>query len=80
MDSPIVDFQITLSTYKLNSQNKKLYILNKNTGFFFYFFLKKKPHQLRKARLMRPITYFPFYQGNGNEKRLNYRIQFILFF
>ena len=41
-----VDFQITLSTYKLNSQNKKIiYIKNKNT------ILKKKSIIARTKRV-----------------------------
>ena len=56
--SPII-FQITLSTYKLDSffkKKKKTYKLdsqNKNTGFFFAG--KKKPHHTRVERVMRLV-------------------------
>ena len=56
-DYSSVIFQITLSTYKLDSffkKKKKTYKLdsqNKNT----FFLLKKKPHHTRVARVMRLV-------------------------
>ena len=39
LDHSLVNFQITLSIYKLDSQNRN-YIYNKNIEFFFFFFAK----------------------------------------
>ena len=59
-----VDFQITLSTYKLNSQNKKIiyiykYIYKIKTQIFFKL-IKKKHHRMREARVMRLVSYNVF--------------------
>ena len=52
----MVDFQITLSTYKLNSQNKKIiYIYKKNKNTIFFKIKKKKHHRTREARVMRLV-------------------------
>ena len=40
-----VEFQIALSTYKLDSQNINYIYKIQNTRFFFFFFLQKKPHR-----------------------------------
>ena len=57
--SPII-FQITLSTYKLDSFFKKKktlinQILKIKTQVFFIFAEKKKPHHTRVARVMRLV-------------------------
>ena len=54
----MIDFQITLSTYKLNSQNKKIiyiYIYKIKTQYFFKIKKKKKHHLTREARVIRLV-------------------------
>ena len=54
--SPVI-FQIALSTYKLDFQNKN-YIYKIKTQFFFYKIVpltKQKPHRMHEARVMRLV-------------------------
>ena len=52
-DNSPVNFQITLSTYKLDCQNKNYIYKIKTQSFFFL--LEKKPHHTREVRVMRLV-------------------------
>ena len=55
--SPII-FQITLSTYKLDSffkKKKNTYKLDSQNKNIFFFVKEKKPHHTRVARVMRLV-------------------------
>ena len=54
-DNSPVNFQITLSTYKLDSQNKNYIYKIKTQVFFFFFAKKKKPHRTCKEHVMRLV-------------------------
>ena len=57
-DHSLVDFQISLFTYKLDSQNKN-YIYKIKTQVFIIIIIiiitKKNPHRTHKARVMRLV-------------------------